>query len=93
MEIVGNYKSNSLENRKCKACSRTSKKENLEHGFSKSFTTADENEWKSGSHIVDILEYRSKKLLFNFLCNKETLQVFIMKRSLCDDSHALGRLL
>lgn len=37
-------------------------------------------------------EYQSKKLLFNFICNEETLQIFYLKIRLCDQSHSLGRL-
>lgn len=53
---------------------------NMEH--KQNFVTADENEWENGGHVVEILEYQSKQLLFNFLCNEETLQVFIKKKRL-----------
>jgi hypothetical protein len=48
--------------------------------FGKNFTITDENKWENGGHIAEILEYQSKKLLFNFLHNKRNASFYFLKK-------------
>lgn len=44
------------------------------------FIITDENEWEIGGHIAEVLEYHSKKLVFNFsIYQKASNSIFLRK--------------